>query len=184
MDNTLLAQDIVKGYGRNSISPRCAIKIDLQKAFDSLGWDSFLPFSKLLICLLFFIHGLKLVTMELNTQSHSMLLNLVAARGVFGYHPKCKKVGLTHLTFSDDLLIFCKGNIESIVGVISVLHKFHEISGLQLNVAKSEIFAAGISPRNLEIIKNFTGFKIGLLPVRYLGVPLVSRKLSVKDFLP
>ncbi|XP_038994260.1 uncharacterized protein LOC120118220 [Hibiscus syriacus] len=36
IDNILLAQDLVKGYGRKSISPRCAIKINLQKAFDSL----------------------------------------------------------------------------------------------------------------------------------------------------
>ncbi|XP_038994730.1 uncharacterized protein LOC120118853 [Hibiscus syriacus] len=36
IDNTLLAQEIVKGYGRKSISPRRALKIDLQKAFDSI----------------------------------------------------------------------------------------------------------------------------------------------------
>ncbi|XP_039038071.1 uncharacterized protein LOC120175537 [Hibiscus syriacus] len=114
----------------------------------------------------------------------SKLLNLAAIKGLFGYHPKCKKIGLTHLSFADDFLIFCKGNLESIVGVISVLQKFYEISSLQLNVAKSEIFAAGISPRKLELIKTSTGFKIGLLPVRYLGVPLVHRKLTIKDCYP
>lgn len=35
-DNILLAQEIVQGYNRKSISPRCALKVDLQKAFDSL----------------------------------------------------------------------------------------------------------------------------------------------------
>ncbi|XP_038997366.1 uncharacterized protein LOC120122261 [Hibiscus syriacus] len=35
---SVVYKDLVKGYGRNSISPRCAIKIDLQKAFDSLDW--------------------------------------------------------------------------------------------------------------------------------------------------
>ncbi|XP_039051574.1 uncharacterized protein LOC120193006 [Hibiscus syriacus] len=42
VDNTLLAQEIVKGYGRKNISPRCALKIDLQKAFDSIHWG-FIP---------------------------------------------------------------------------------------------------------------------------------------------
>ncbi|XP_039068832.1 uncharacterized protein LOC120215148 [Hibiscus syriacus] len=37
VDNTLLAQEIVKGYSRKSLSPRYAIKIDLQKAFDSVN---------------------------------------------------------------------------------------------------------------------------------------------------
>ncbi|XP_039025941.1 uncharacterized protein LOC120159418 [Hibiscus syriacus] len=36
-DNTLLAQEIIKGYSRRNLSPRCAIKIDLQKAFDSIS---------------------------------------------------------------------------------------------------------------------------------------------------
>ncbi|KAE8701841.1 hypothetical protein F3Y22_tig00110505pilonHSYRG00328 [Hibiscus syriacus] len=39
VDNTLLAQEIVWGYARNNISPRRALKIDLQKAFDSLNWE-------------------------------------------------------------------------------------------------------------------------------------------------
>ncbi|XP_038996679.1 uncharacterized protein LOC120121391 [Hibiscus syriacus] len=36
VDNTLLAQELVRGYNRKNISSRCALKIDLQKAFDSL----------------------------------------------------------------------------------------------------------------------------------------------------
>ncbi|XP_038994199.1 uncharacterized protein LOC120118111 [Hibiscus syriacus] len=36
VDNTLLAQELVKGYDRKVISPRCTLKIDLQKAFDTL----------------------------------------------------------------------------------------------------------------------------------------------------
>ncbi|XP_038991415.1 uncharacterized protein LOC120114653 [Hibiscus syriacus] len=39
VDNTLLAQELVRGYSRKKISPRCALKIDLQKAFDSLNWE-------------------------------------------------------------------------------------------------------------------------------------------------
>ncbi|XP_039043801.1 uncharacterized protein LOC120183093 [Hibiscus syriacus] len=39
VDNTLLSQEIVRGYNRKNISPRCSMKIDLHKAFDSLNWD-------------------------------------------------------------------------------------------------------------------------------------------------
>lgn len=34
----LLAHELVRGYTRSSISPRCALKIDLKKAFDSVSW--------------------------------------------------------------------------------------------------------------------------------------------------
>ena len=36
-DNVLLAQELVRGYARSSMFSRCAIKVDLQKAFDSLN---------------------------------------------------------------------------------------------------------------------------------------------------
>ena len=39
VDNRLMAQEIVRGYGRTILSARCAMKIDLQKAFDSLDWE-------------------------------------------------------------------------------------------------------------------------------------------------
>lgn len=37
-DNIILAHELVKGYNRKHISPRCMIKIDLEKAYDSLEW--------------------------------------------------------------------------------------------------------------------------------------------------
>ncbi|XP_038993210.1 uncharacterized protein LOC120116890 [Hibiscus syriacus] len=81
----------------------------------------------------------------------------------------------------DDLLIFCKGTVEFVIGVISVLDKFYEMSGLQLNAAKCEFYAVGIPINNIETIHRITSFTHGSLPVRYLGVPLVTRKLSEKD---
>ncbi|XP_039038759.1 uncharacterized protein LOC120176401 [Hibiscus syriacus] len=48
IDNVLLAQEMVKGYGRKSISPRCSMKIDLHKTFDSLHWRFLLAILKAL----------------------------------------------------------------------------------------------------------------------------------------
>ena len=43
MDNVLFMQEMVRNYHRNSGPPRCAFKIDIQKAYDSLDlvflWD-------------------------------------------------------------------------------------------------------------------------------------------------
>ncbi|XP_039004056.1 uncharacterized protein LOC120131001 [Hibiscus syriacus] len=60
----------------------------------------------------------------------------------------------------------------------SVLNHFYSLSGLNFNVNKTEFFAAGVSAGTLEFIKSATEFKQGFLPVRYLGVPLVTRKLT------
>ena len=37
-DNILLAHELVKAYTRKHISPRCMLKVDLQKAYDSVEW--------------------------------------------------------------------------------------------------------------------------------------------------
>lgn len=44
-DNIILSHELVKSYGRKGVSPRCMLKIDLQKAYDSLEW----PFVKYLM---------------------------------------------------------------------------------------------------------------------------------------
>src|SRR3954466_13895339 len=38
-DNILMAQEAVKNYHLPSQVPKCAIKIDITKAFDSVNWD-------------------------------------------------------------------------------------------------------------------------------------------------
>lgn len=38
LDNILLAYELIKGYGRNGLSPRVMTKIDMMKAYDSLDW--------------------------------------------------------------------------------------------------------------------------------------------------
>lgn len=111
----------------------------------------------------------------------SQMINAAARLNFINYHPKCKKIGLTHLIFADDLFIFIKGNLDSVVGVKRLLDLFYVFSGLQVNCLKSEIFCSGIPNVVLETIKIETGFVVGQLPVRYLGVP---RHLSIKDCQP
>lgn len=43
----------------------------------------------------------------------SSLLNEVVVHGVFEFHPKCKRLELTHLSFANDLLVSTKGMMES-----------------------------------------------------------------------
>ncbi|KAE8719033.1 putative FKBP-type peptidyl-prolyl cis-trans isomerase 1 [Hibiscus syriacus] len=110
IDNTLLAQEMVKGYGRNSISPRCALKIDLHKAFDSIHWG-------------FIIQILKALNLP------TVLLN-----------------GLKHVSHN-------QGNVDSVVGVLTILDRFYEVSGLKLNPAKCTSGKVQINPQ-LVLVKN------------------------------
>ncbi|GKU97302.1 hypothetical protein SLEP1_g10467 [Rubroshorea leprosula] len=108
----------------------------------------------------------------------SRLLNKAAQEGRLPFHPKCSKVGLTHLCFADDLWIFTDGSPRAISVVDSILKEFYSITGLKVNYQKSEIYYCGVQD---SIIKNLAatyGFKLGTLPVRYFGVPLITGRLT------
>ncbi|XP_074265758.1 uncharacterized protein LOC141588201 [Silene latifolia] len=45
----------------------------------------------------------------------SRILNCATEKLRFTYHPMCKQLKLTHLMFVDDLLLFCKGDANSIM---------------------------------------------------------------------
>ncbi|KAL0451687.1 UNVERIFIED_CONTAM: hypothetical protein Slati_1146800 [Sesamum latifolium] len=38
-DNILLAQELLADYNQKQLPPRCAVKVDLRKAYDSVEWD-------------------------------------------------------------------------------------------------------------------------------------------------
>ena len=38
-DNIMLAQELFSGYNQSRLPPRCALKVDIRKAYDSVEWD-------------------------------------------------------------------------------------------------------------------------------------------------
>ncbi|XP_019264258.1 PREDICTED: uncharacterized protein LOC109241890 [Nicotiana attenuata] len=111
-------------------------------------------------------------------------MNTLKMQKEFKYHPKCKKLGVTHICFADDLLMFCRGGTKSIQAIQNVFDKFSKVSGLQASVEKSSIYMAGINQQVQEAIMQLTGYIKGNLPFKYLGVPLSTRKLNINQCLP
>lgn len=102
----------------------------------------------------------------------------------FCYHWRCRKLNLTHLVFADDLLMFCKGDIESFSILRNAVTLFSSISGLHLNNEKCTVFFGDV-PNNIKMsVLNFSGFTEGHLPITYLGVPLLSKCLTTRDCQP
>ncbi|KAK4384487.1 putative mitochondrial protein [Sesamum angolense] len=102
----------------------------------------------------------------------------------FQYHWKCKKIGLTNLCFADDVLLFCKADLPSIQVLRDTLTEFAALSGLNVNPAKSQIILSRAVQQERRQIVEYLGFQEGSLPVRYLGVPLTSSRLTIADCRP
>ncbi|VFQ84375.1 unnamed protein product [Cuscuta campestris] len=71
------------------------------------------------------------------------LLNKRAKEGGFSYHKDCAALGITHLAFADDLMLFSRGDFHSVQVLMDVLDQFSRVSGLTLNPTKSNIFLTG-----------------------------------------
>ncbi|GKD83620.1 RNA-directed DNA polymerase, eukaryota, reverse transcriptase zinc-binding domain protein [Tanacetum coccineum] len=109
--------------------------------------------------------------------------NIEERRG-FKHHIGCKNLKITHLCFADDLLVFCHGDPESVKVMKKSLDEFSGFSGLLPNLQKSTIFFGGLSSAEQQSILYIIPFPIGKLPVRYLEVPLLTKKLSINDCKP
>lgn len=114
----------------------------------------------------------------------SKMLDTAAKKEEIGYHPRCKNIDLTHLCFADDLMVFSDGKKSSVEGILRVFQKFDKMTGLKISLEKSTLFMAGISSQNQEDILRQFPFAAGSLPVRYLGLPLLTKSMTVLDFLP
>lgn len=114
----------------------------------------------------------------------SLMSNKAAEEGSFDYHLGCEDMQLTHICFVDDLLIFLDGSKRSLEGVLQVLAEFEHISGLAVNIAKTSLFNCGVPTDIIQRFRSRFGLAQASLPIRYLGLPLSSKKLSLKDYDP
>lgn len=216
-DNTLLAQSLCRNYHLNTGQPKCTIKLDLRKAFDTLNW-SFLeqalekmnfpsPFINwILACIRTCMFSVKVngalegyfaaksglrqgdplspylfvIAMEVLT----VCLKKFALSTDFKYHWKTKDPSITHIIFADDILLFSRGDVDSVNVLLNGVKVFSEISGLKVNPEKSAVFFGNVNQENRESILTATGFAQGNFPVTYLGLPLITSKLNARDCMP
>ncbi|GKU95319.1 hypothetical protein SLEP1_g8691 [Rubroshorea leprosula] len=81
---------------------------------------------------------------------------------------------------ADDLIVFADGKASSLAAIDDILKSFYSVSGLKVNYAKSEHFCCGIPASESTALYLSLWIKIGTLPVRYLGVPLIAGRLTGK----
>lgn len=99
----------------------------------------------------------------------------------FSYHWRAKATGISHLVFADDLILFSKGVPGSINTLLRGVTSFSEILGLFPNPEKCTCFFGNVPIEVQESTLNATGFSKSTLPVTYLGLPLLSSKLNMRD---
>ncbi|KAL0455472.1 UNVERIFIED_CONTAM: LINE-1 retrotransposable element O protein [Sesamum latifolium] len=217
-DNVMLAQELFMGYNQRHLPERCALKVDLRKAYDTMEWDFLLEVLRLFgfpsrfigwieecvttpyfsICINREAHGffrgarglrqgdpmspyLFVLVMEL---LRGILQQMISTDPSFQFHWKCAELGLFQLGFADDLLLFCAANHDSIGLFQHGLDLFASLSGLHMNPAKSQLILSKAAHTERTQLLQLLGFQEGILPVHYLGLPLISSRFSLADCRP
>ena len=78
---------------------------------------------------------------------------------------------ISHLLFANDTILFCDASEEQLLHIHMVLIFFEAITGLKINVGKSEIVPVG-EVGNLDALALILCCKVGCLPMSYLDMPL------------
>ncbi|KAL2230989.1 UNVERIFIED_CONTAM: Transposon TX1 uncharacterized protein [Sesamum indicum] len=202
-DNIMLAQELFMGYNQARLPPRCALKVDIRKAYDTVEWDFLMATLQLFGFPPTFTRWIEEC---ISTTSFSVGLNgtphgfFAGARGLrqgdplspflfvlvmevlhigymqlieqdmqFKYHWKCEPARVFQLGFADDLLLFCRADLDSVRVLKMGLDQFAEWSGLRLNIQKSHIIISRSAQERKDQLLSILGFQEGHLPMRYLG---------------
>ncbi|GKB52890.1 RNA-directed DNA polymerase, eukaryota, reverse transcriptase zinc-binding domain protein [Tanacetum coccineum] len=186
-DNILIAQELLKGYDRKNGINKCCFKIDIAKAYDTVDWCFLVLMVKGGV---FFASGRGLrhgdpmspciftLVMEIFTL---LMKKNVRQNPKFKYHKGCKDIQLTNLCFADDLLVVCHGDADSVRIVKETMMEFSEILRLVPNIDKSTVFFGSVKEEDKRKILDILPFAVGKLPMKYLGVPLITKKLGYTD---
>jgi hypothetical protein len=90
---------------------------------------------------------------------------------------------VSHMFFADDTLVFCGAARDQLYHLKGVLLCFEAVSGLRINLGKSEIVLVG-PVSDVEDLAHVLGGRTASLPMKYLGLPLGARYKSKEIWNP
>jgi Reverse transcriptase (RNA-dependent DNA polymerase) len=89
---------------------------------------------------------------------------------------------IMHIQYVDDTLLFIRAQLDMVVKVKWALRVFEEISGLKINLNKSEMIPLNLDTSSCNFYANLLNCPVGKLSIKYLGVKLHWKKPSKQDW--
>jgi hypothetical protein len=99
-----------------------------------------------------------------------------------GVIPHLVDGGLSILQYADDTILFMEHELEKAQNLKLILSAFEQLSGLKINFHKSELFCFGEAKYEVTAYANLSGCGQGQFPMRYLGIPIHYRRLTLAEW--
>ncbi|KAJ9685133.1 hypothetical protein PVL29_017245 [Vitis rotundifolia] len=101
-----------------------------------------------------------------------MLLRAEERNALEGFRVGRNRTRVSHLQFADDTIFFSSTREEDLLTLKSILLVFGHISGLKVNLDKSNIYGINIGQNHLHRLAKLLDCKAFGWPILYLGLPL------------
>ncbi|GKB53018.1 RNA-directed DNA polymerase, eukaryota, reverse transcriptase zinc-binding domain protein, partial [Tanacetum coccineum] len=179
-DNIMLAQELFKGYDRKMGPKRVALKVDIQKAYDTVNWQ-FLE--DILRGFGFHSKMVNWIMKCVTTTSFSICVNedgcgyFKGGRGLRQGDPMSPYL----FTLVMDILTMIIKTKDFSQGVEGSIEEFGKVAGLIPNYNKRTIIFGCLNNEEKQEILEVIPFKVENLPIRYFGVPLTSKRIRIKE---
>ncbi|GJR23059.1 putative RNA-directed DNA polymerase, eukaryota, reverse transcriptase zinc-binding domain protein [Tanacetum coccineum] len=187
LDGPLMVNEIIDWYKRKK-EKLMILKIDFEKAFDSISWD--------------FLDQVLYPTIELNLQRGlrqgdplSLFLFILVMEGLHVAIQDAINAGLycgaklhflhvSHLLFADDVLLLGEWSSINISNVVNLLNCFYKVSSLKLNLHKSNLYGVGVDLTEVSNLALVTSCQAQCLPFSYMGLSVGSNMARINSWVP
>ncbi|KAI0502710.1 hypothetical protein KFK09_017667 [Dendrobium nobile] len=185
-DHVLVAQEVFNKFRwSKSKGGLLAIKLDIEQAYDSMGWDSLrqvllhLKFPPKFMELLLHCCPLSPFLFILCSQILSDALCSRISKGISVSRLAPK---VSYLLFVDDILIFSEAKVKEVKELRRIINNYYHWTGKKVNYSKSMILFGKHTRRRVQkkIIK-LLNFKL-VKEISYLGIKMALRRLNPSDF--
>ena len=92
-------------------------------------------------------------------------------------------MGISHLAYADDIVIFTQAKRVSIRRVMGCLKHYMAVSGQKINKGKSSFYIGKKHARWAAGVTAEGGFQQGSLPCTYLGIPIFNGRKKTSLFM-
>ncbi|GJX80283.1 uncharacterized protein Tco_0328432 [Tanacetum coccineum] len=167
-DNILLTQELMHNYHLDRGPPRCAFKVDIQKAYDTVDWK-FLK--KILIGFRFHSRMVSCIMECVTSTSFSVSIN----GSLYGFFKG--KRGLHQGDPLSPYLFTLVMEILTLTLKRKALDDFKSVSGLIPSLPKSTAYFCNVLNHTKLAILSVPSFEVGSLLVKYLGIPLLVKSI-------
>ncbi|GKD41152.1 RNA-directed DNA polymerase, eukaryota, reverse transcriptase zinc-binding domain protein [Tanacetum coccineum] len=177
----MITQELLKGYNCKNSPSRCSLKIDIAKAYDTVDWNFWqatlenFGFHSRMVCWIMTCVSSATFTIGINGERNRYFKS---GRGLRQGDPVSPYL-FTLIMEVFSLMLARKVKENSISVIKEALMEFSNSSSLKPNMDTSVVFFGSVKEMVKQRILEVLPFKVGKLPMKYLGIPLLAKKLGI-----